>query len=74
MILERPWLESDANVLREAMVVSPDTWEEVSLDAQRLVLHYMIDNVIVGPPTLDSLEEMLEIEWRVPAPAKGQAG
>jgi hypothetical protein len=67
-------LESDASVLGEAMVASPDTWKELSFEAQRLVLHYMIDKVIVGPPTLDSHEEMLKIEWRVPAPVKDQAG
>ena len=67
-------LESDAGVLREAMVASPETWEELSFEAQRLVLHYMIDRVIVGPPTLDSVEEMLKIEWRIPAPAESRAG
>ena len=67
-------LESDASVLREAMMVSPETWEKLPFEAQRLVLRYMIDKVIVGPPTLGSPEEMLKIEWRVPAPAKGQAG
>lgn len=61
-------LQSDPSILRETMVASPDTWESLSLEAQRLVLLYLIDQVIVGAPESKKLEEQVEIKWRVPVP------
>jgi hypothetical protein len=64
-------LESDAGVLREALIASPDTWNDLSHGAKRLVLLYLIDRVLVGPPASKNIEEQLRIQWRVPVPAEG---
>jgi hypothetical protein len=63
-------LESDVNVLRQALIVSPDTWEDLSVEAKRLVLLYLIDRVTVGPSKSKSIEEQLKIEWRIPVPGE----
>ena len=64
-------LESDASILRDAMVASPETWESLSGEAQRLVLLYLIDRIMVGSPGSKAIEEQLKIKWRIPIPGDG---
>jgi hypothetical protein len=59
-------LESDAHVMREALIVSPDTWKDLPDEAKRLVFLYLIDRVVVSPSASMSIEERLKIEWRIP--------
>jgi hypothetical protein len=64
-------LESDVSILRGAMVASPETWENLSEETQRLVLLYLIDCVMVGPPGSKTIEEQIKIKWRVSIPGEG---
>jgi hypothetical protein len=64
-------LESDAIILRDAMVASPETWGSLSDEAQRLVLLYLIDRILVGPPGSNTIEEQIAIKWRIPIPSGG---
>lgn len=59
-------LESEASILKEVLTASPGTWEELSHNAQRLVLLYLIDRVVVHPSLSGKVEEQIQIEWRIP--------
>ncbi|MES9539212.1 hypothetical protein [Actinomadura sp. NPDC000600] len=63
-IAEIEELESDVVVLRETLTMTPDNWNTMSPQAQRLVFLYLIDRVFVGPPGAGA--EQIEIVWRVP--------
>ncbi|MCD0450658.1 recombinase family protein [Actinocorallia sp. API 0066] len=56
-------LESDVLVLREALALTPDNWDDATPQAQRLVCLYLIDHVIVGPPEAGT--DQVEIIWRI---------
>ncbi|MGW5353739.1 hypothetical protein ACWERV_24895 [Streptomyces sp. NPDC004031] len=74
--------ESDLSLMREIMIVTPDTWDDVSEEAHHMVLGYLIRQI--GPPGPLSLPDAdrFPILWRVPepspppaaAPGEGTAG
>lgn len=66
-------LESDPGVVTEAMAFSRETCEDVSFEALRLVVFYLLERVRIGPPRLP-LHEQINIEWRVPANNGGDSG
>lgn len=68
LVSEIEELESDASILRDAMVASPETWESLSGEAQRLVLLYLIDRIVIGPPGSKTIDEQIVIKWRIPIP------
>ncbi|WEO97842.1 hypothetical protein A6P39_029605 [Streptomyces sp. FXJ1.172] len=58
--------ESDLSLMREVMIVTPDTWDEVSEDAHHMVFGYLIKQISpVGPFGLPEAERF-RIVWRVP--------
>ncbi|MEV6597123.1 hypothetical protein AB0M36_09710 [Actinoplanes sp. NPDC051346] len=58
--------EADLSLMREVMIVTPDTWEEVSEEAHRMVFGYLIKEIgPIGPPGLPH-SERFEITWRIP--------
>ncbi|MFF0819353.1 hypothetical protein ACFYUR_03075 [Micromonospora haikouensis] len=58
--------ESDPSLMREVMVVTPDTWGEVSEEAHHMVFGYLIKEIRpVGPFGLPGAERF-RITWRVP--------
>lgn len=60
--------ESDLSLMREVMVVTPDTWDEVSEDAHHMVFGYLIKQISpVGPLGLPDAERF-RIIWRIPEP------
>ncbi|CAL9319118.1 hypothetical protein [Streptomyces sp. SudanB52_2052] len=61
--------ESDMSLMREVMIVTPDTWGEVSEEAQHMVFGYLIKSISpVGPLGLPDAERF-RIVWRVPEPS-----
>ena len=56
-------LESSKKVVREAMAASEETWSEMSFEAKRLVLAYLIDQVSIGART-DPIDQQIQIVWR----------
>ncbi|QCW77417.1 hypothetical protein ACQZM9_26605 [Streptomyces sp. P11-1] len=60
--------ESDLSLMREVMIVTPDTWSDVSEEAHHMVFGYLIKQIRpvgrVGLP--DS--ERFQITWRIPEP------
>ncbi|OCC07661.1 hypothetical protein [Streptomyces sp. PTY087I2] len=61
--------ESDPSLLREVMIVTPDTWDEASEEAHHMVFGYLIKQISpVGRAGLPD-EERFRITWRVPVPA-----
>ncbi|WP_234439633.1 MULTISPECIES: hypothetical protein [Streptomyces] len=63
--------ESDLSLMREVMIVSPETWDEVSEDAHHMVFGYLIKQI--GPPGPLGLPdaERFPIVWRIPEPVEG---
>ncbi|MFE5971918.1 hypothetical protein ACFQ64_07165 [Streptomyces sp. NPDC056460] len=61
--------ESDASLMREVMTVTPETWHEISEEAQLQVFGYLVKSF--GPVGRVGLppEERYRYEWRVPEPA-----
>jgi hypothetical protein len=61
--------ESDLSLMREVMIVTPDTWNEVSEETHHMVFGYLIRTI--GPPGPLGLPdaERFPIVWRVPEPA-----
>ncbi|MFC9154193.1 hypothetical protein ACFTT0_04300 [Streptomyces bauhiniae] len=66
-------LESDAAVLREAITASPDTWDDLSYDSHRLVIHYLIEEVRVLGPSVP-LDKQVTIIWRIQEPSTDDSG
>jgi hypothetical protein len=61
--------ESDMSLMREVMIVTPDTWDEVSEEAHHMVFGYLIKSISpVGPLGLPDAERF-RIVWRVPEPS-----
>ncbi|MBP2581655.1 hypothetical protein J3A78_002133 [Streptomyces sp. PvR006] len=60
--------ESDASLMREVMTVTPETWHEISEEAQLQVFGYLVKSF--GPVGRVGLppEERYRYEWRVPEP------
>ncbi|MGW7350346.1 hypothetical protein [Streptomyces sp. NPDC054784] len=58
--------EVDPSLMREVVIVTPDTWEEVSEEAQHMVFGYLVQQIRpvrpVGPPGSDRFT----IVWRAP--------
>ncbi len=60
--------ESDLSLMREVMIVTPDTWDEVSEAAHHMVFGYLIKQIApVSPPGLPHAERF-HIVWRIPEP------
>jgi hypothetical protein len=59
-------LESDPEVLAEAIGLTSGGWDSISDNGRRLVVRYLIDSIVVGAPHLP-LDEQVTINWRVPA-------
>ncbi|MGW0862682.1 hypothetical protein [Streptomyces sp. NPDC002611] len=60
--------ESELSLLREVMIVTPDTWDEVSEDAHHMVFGYLIKQISpVRQPILPGAERF-HIVWRIPEP------
>lgn len=60
--------ESDLSLMREVMIVTPDTWHEVSEDAHHMDFGYLIKEIgPVGPPGIPEAERF-RIIWRIPEP------
>lgn len=58
--------ESDLSLMREVMIVTPDTWDDVSEEAHHMVFGYLIKRISpVGPLGLPDAERF-RILWRVP--------
>ena len=61
--------EADLSLMREVMTVTPETWHEVSEEAQHQVFGYLIKQISqVGGPSRP-IAERFQIIWRVPEPA-----
>lgn len=61
--------ESDMSLMREVMIVTPDTWDEVSEEAHHMVFGYLIKQISpVGMPGLPDAERF-RIVWRIPEPS-----
>ncbi|MGW1152620.1 hypothetical protein ACWD7B_31505 [Streptomyces rubiginosohelvolus] len=61
--------EADMSLMREVMIVTPDTWDEVSEEAHHMVFGYLIKQISpVGRTGLPD-EERFRITWRVPEPS-----
>ncbi|MCT9088023.1 hypothetical protein N4G70_04010 [Streptomyces sp. ASQP_92] len=60
--------ESDASLMREVMVASPETWHELSEEAQHQVFGYLIKTI--GPVGRFGLppEQRFHIVWRIAEP------
>lgn len=60
--------ESDLSLMREVMIVTPGTWDEVSEEAHRMVFGYLIKQIspahLLGLPDA----ERFDITWRIPEP------
>ncbi|MFD6590318.1 hypothetical protein ACFWED_25940 [Streptomyces anulatus] len=60
--------ESDLSLMREVMIVTPGTWDEVSEEAHHMVFGYLIKKIgpvgPLGPPDA----ERFRIIWRIPEP------
>lgn len=63
-------LETDGLTLLEVITLMPDEWDDLSFAAQRLLLLYFVDKVVVGSPDLP-LHEQVTIEWRIPVDEDG---
>ncbi|RKT18280.1 hypothetical protein BX285_2700 [Streptomyces sp. 1114.5] len=58
--------EADHSLLREVMTLTPDTWDEISEEAQHQVFGYLVKSMIpVGRPGQSPSERFL-ITWRIP--------
>ncbi|GGM22151.1 hypothetical protein GCM10011608_03650 [Micromonospora sonchi] len=58
--------ESDPSLMREVMIVTPDTWDEVSEEAHHMVFGYLIKEISpFGPLGLPDAERF-RITWRIP--------
>ncbi|MBQ1068077.1 MULTISPECIES: hypothetical protein [Micromonospora] len=58
--------ESDLSLMREVMIVTPDTWDEVSEEAHQMVFGYLIKQISpVGTHGLPD-DERFRIIWRIP--------
>ncbi|MGW1466453.1 hypothetical protein ACWCPT_19145 [Streptomyces sp. NPDC002308] len=61
--------ESDLSLMREVMVVTPETWGEVSEEAQHMIFGYLIKQI--SPVSAFGLPdaERFRITWRIPEPS-----
>lgn len=60
--------ESDSGLMREVMIVTPGTWDEVSEEAHHMVFGYLIQRISpVRPPGLPGSDRFTLI-WRIPEP------
>ncbi|MEV0281805.1 hypothetical protein AB0I22_36220 [Streptomyces sp. NPDC050610] len=60
--------ESDPSLMREVMIVTPDTWDEVSEEGHHMVFGYLIKQISpVGPLGLPD-DERFHIIWRISEP------
>jgi hypothetical protein len=60
--------ESDLSLMREVMTVTPETWHEVSEEAQHQVFGYLIKQISPAGRPGHSPSERFQIIWRVPEP------
>lgn len=60
--------ESDPSLMREVMIATPDTWDELSEQAHHMLFGYLIKQIgPVGPVGLPDAERF-RITWRIPEP------
>ncbi|MEV0028418.1 hypothetical protein [Nocardia sp. NPDC050793] len=64
---EIDFLEQQQNVVQQVLGVSDQTWRNISDHAQKLVLLYLVDHIVVGAPG-QPIDSLLTIVWRVPKP------
>ncbi|MGA5564825.1 hypothetical protein ACPCUV_27170 [Streptomyces platensis] len=60
--------ESDLSLMREVMIVTPDTWDEVSEEAHHMVFGYLIKQISPVAPLALPDAERFHIIWRIPEP------
>ncbi|MBL1288342.1 hypothetical protein JKV81_16055 [Streptomyces sp. For3] len=60
--------ESDPSLMREVMIVTPDTWDEVSEEAHHMVFGYLIQQISPVRPLSLSGSDRFTIVWRIPEP------
>jgi hypothetical protein len=72
MLDELGQLESDSKVVREVMSLSRTNVQEISFEALRLALIYLVDRIYIGSPSLP-IEQQINIVWRVPEDADSAA-
>ena len=59
-------VESDLSLMREVMMVTPETWDEISEEAHLAVFMYLVrEGKTVGRPSLPPAQRY-QITWRVP--------
>lgn len=60
--------ESDVSLMREVMIASPETWHELSEEAQQQIFGYLIKEI--GPVGRFGLppDQRFRITWRIPEP------
>ncbi|MBJ7903359.1 hypothetical protein IF655_08600 [Streptomyces sp. DSM 110735] len=61
--------EADMSLMREVMIVTPDTWDEVSEDAQHMVFGYLIKQISPVGSHRRTDAERFQITWRIPEPS-----
>ncbi|ONI53609.1 MULTISPECIES: hypothetical protein [Streptomyces] len=60
--------ESDLSLMREVLIVTPDTWDDVSEEAHHMIFGYLIKQISpVGRIGLPDAERF-RITWRIPEP------
>ncbi|MBC3842128.1 hypothetical protein GXW82_23745 [Streptacidiphilus sp. 4-A2] len=62
--------EADLSLLREVLTVTPETWHEVSEEAQHQVFGYLIKQISPMGRAGLPLDQRFQIVWRVPEPVK----
>ncbi|MFF7233743.1 hypothetical protein [Streptomyces sioyaensis] len=60
--------ESDLSLMREVMIVTPDTWDEVSEEAHHMIFGYLIKQISPVAPLGLPDAERFHIIWRIPEP------
>ncbi|MFB6582690.1 hypothetical protein ACFCYC_35715 [Streptomyces sp. NPDC056402] len=58
--------ESDLSLMREVMIVAPDTWGEVSEEAHHMVFGYLIKQISPVAPLGFPDAQRFQIMWRIP--------
>ncbi|GAA4703038.1 hypothetical protein APR04_000460 [Promicromonospora umidemergens] len=63
-------LESNPDIVSEAMALTRTNLAQASSEALRLTILYLIDHILVGAPSLP-VDEQVTIRWRVSEPGQG---
>ncbi|MGW6698751.1 hypothetical protein [Nocardia sp. NPDC055049] len=60
-------LEQRPDVMREVLSASDQTWTGMTIEAQRLILIYLVEKILIGPPG-QPIDAQVTIVWRIPQP------